>query len=346
VCDRGYLRHQKRWRDEIADSAGCEVVGVETDVVVPVDVTSDKREFAARTIRPKVTKHRAAFLQTLAPRRVQRPSLELKVSHGHEIDVSRPDAALKALKVDRSVTPSEFLKGGEVAAQKQLQTFLQTHLQHYDESRREPAGHGTSLMSPYLHFGQISPVNIALRAMAAASGSGVDAFLEELIVRRELTMNYVNFEPHYDRYDALPEWARKTLREHASDDRPVTYTLKQLEACDTADVHWNAAMREMTTLGYMHNSMRMYWGKKILEWSKSPEHAFQTAMYLNNKYFLDGRDPNSYANIGWIFGLHDRPWGRRKIFGTIRYMGSGGLDRKFDMAAYATYVDGLNAKLR
>jgi deoxyribodipyrimidine photo-lyase len=197
-------------------------------------------------------------------------------------------------------------------------------------------------MSKYLHFGQVSPVEVALAAREARAPTGDrDSFLEELIIRRELAQNFVEFTPAYDAFECLPAWARKTLHEHVGDAREHLYTRAQLEAARTHDPYWNAAMNEMRYTGYLHNAMRMYWGKKLLEWSSTPEAAYRLALSLNNTYLVDGRDANSYANIGWVFGLHDRPWGRREIFGTVRYMSAGGLRRKADMAAYLEKVKRL-----
>src|SRR5262249_36098671 len=151
---------------------------------------------------------------------------------------------------------------------------------------------------------------------------------------RELAMNFVYFREHYDRFECLPEWARQTLAKHRKDPRPHHYTARQLDAAETHDPYWNASMREMRHTGFMHNYMRMYWGKKILEWSREPEAAYETTLALNNRYFLDGRDPNSFGNVAWIFGQHDRPWGERPIFGTVRYMNAKGLERKCDIRAY------------
>ena len=195
-----------------------------------------------------------------------------------------------------------------------------------------------------MHFGQISPVEIALKINRAKSGSKSDkeAFLEELIVRRELAINFVYFEPDYDSYSCLPQWAKTTLQEHKNDKRPYIYTRKQLENSETHDDAWNAAMTEMRQTGYMHNYMRMYWGKKILEWTNTPRYGYATILHLNNKYFLDGRDPNSYANVAWVFGLHDRPWKERSVFGKVRYMNLKGLQRKFDIDAYINNVQKLS----
>jgi deoxyribodipyrimidine photo-lyase len=193
-------------------------------------------------------------------------------------------------------------------------------------------------MSPYLHFGQISPLWIAFQALKTKS-PGTEAFLEELIVRRELSMNFVYYNERYDSLEAIPEWAKKTLKTHQKNRRPYLYRLGELEAAKTHDPYWNAAQKEMVVKGKMHGYMRMYWGKKIIEWSQTPEEAFKKALYLNNKYELDGRDPNGFTGVAWCFGKHDRPWGERPILGQVRYMNDKGLKRKFDADAYVKRMD-------
>jgi deoxyribodipyrimidine photo-lyase len=345
VCDGGYLRHQKRWRDHVADHAGVRLVEVESDVVVPADVASDKQEFAARTIRPKIRRHWDEYLVPLKTVRLKhqasRPGpLADRSDHGSAIDPSDVEGTLKRLKIDRSVPRSTRFTGGSRAATLALKHFIRSKLTGYDDERNEPAAAHSSMLSPYLHFGQISPVEVALSARGAdAPDADRAAYLEELIVRRELAVNFVHHCPNYDSFDSLPRWARKTLRDHSRDRREHLYPRAELEAAATHDEYWNAAQREMTATGYMHNYMRMYWGKRILEWSRSGEEAYATTLYLNNKYFLDGRDPSAYANVGWIYGLHDRPWGpARPVFGTVRYMNAAGLERKFDMRAYVERV--------
>lgn len=336
VCDRGYLRHQKRWRDHVADHAGRQVVEIESDVVVPVEAASDKHEFAARTLRPRIHKLWDQYLKPLRAHAAKKQSLHLDLAG--DVDVTDPGAALATLKVDRSV-PSARFKGGSVEAHRRLAAFVRGKLAGYHDGRNEPAAEHTSFMAAYLHFGQISPGEIAMKARdAAAPVDDRAAYLEELIVRRELSMNYCHFCPDYDQYRGLPDWARKTLDKHRGDPRPYVYTRQQLEEARTHDPYWNAAQQEMTSTGFMHNYMRMYWGKRILEWKRTPEEAFEETLYLNNKYFLCGRDANSFANVAWIFGLHDRPWGERPIFGMVRYMNAAGLERKFDMAAYVKRV--------
>jgi deoxyribodipyrimidine photo-lyase len=196
-------------------------------------------------------------------------------------------------------------------------------------------------MSPYLHFGQISPLFIALEVKKTKS-PGIEAFLEELIVRRELSMNFVFYNENYDSFEAIPEWAKKTLKTHQKDKKPYVYTLEELEKAATHDPYWNATQKEMVIQGKMHGYMRMYWGKKILEWSKTPEEAFRNTLYLNNKYELDGRDPNGFTGVAWCFGKHDRPWGERPIFGNVRYMNDKGLKRKFDADEYVKMIKNLD----
>ncbi len=339
VCDRNYLRHHKAWRERVAKHAGKQVVQVETDVVVPVEVVSEKHEYAARTIRPKIHKQWDEYLVGLTETNVEQRSLKLDLTGN--IDVTDVEASLKKLKIDRSVKRSPRFIGGQVEAEKHLKKFLSNCLDGFATDRNEPSHQLTSTMSGYLHFGNISPLELALevKKQKDASKASRDSYIEELIVRRELSMNYCNFVTDYDKYEALPEWARKTLSEHRNDPREHVYTLSQLEHAKTHDSYWNAAQVEMTRTGFMHNYMRMYWGKKILEWSKSPKEAYETTLHLNNKYFLCGRDANSFANVSWIYGLHDRPWGpERKIFGLIRYMNAAGLERKFDIDKYVARV--------
>ena len=344
VCDRGYLRHQKQWRAAVAREAPCRVVQVEGDVVVPVEVASDKQENAARTLRPKLRRVWDAWLTELDPLPVDRRGYGLR----SEVELSNLEAILDRLGLDDRVPPVQRFTGGTSAARARLQGFLEHDLEGYARGRSEPALMQCSLLSPYLHFGQISPVEIALRVRAAGAGAPDDraAYLEELIVRRELAANFVHFNDQYDRYDGLPAWARRSLEAHARDRRDHSYDRSQLEGARSHDRYWNAAMREMLHTGYMHNHMRMYWAKKILEWSRTPEVAYATALDLNNRYFLDGRDPSSYANVAWAFGLHDRPWPERPVFGKVRSMMASGLERKFDMTAYLDVVERLVAAER
>ena len=341
VCDRGYLRHQKQWRAQVAREAGCRVVQVESDVVIPLAVVSDKTEYAARTIRPKIHRHLQDYLINVKKIPVKIPSLNL---HIRSLNLSDINGLLKTLSIDRSVPAvSQFFKGGTSEALKTFNYFLKNRLQHYADHSNQPQTDDISHMSPYLHFGQISPLYLAFQVQGAKNSpqEAKDAYLEELIVRRELAMNFANYTNNYDSYQCIPQWAKKSLSEHRNDKREFVYTRKQLEDAQTHDKYWNAAVREMRHTGFMHNYMRMYWGKKILEWSKTPEQAFKTTLTINNKYFLDGRDPNSYTGVAWIYGVHDRAWFERPIFGKIRYMAASGLERKCDIQAYVKKVDDL-----
>ena len=341
VCDRGYLRHQRQWRRALASAAATRVVQVEGDIVVPVETASDKREWAARTLRKKIGSCFSDYVGETAATTLNKASLTLDIKE--DVDLSHWQTALDKLNVDREVTAVDRFHGGTRAARKRLTSFLRNGLPGYADARNDPANPQASELSPYLHFGQISPIEIAMKSRRAKAPSEKDksVFLEELIIRRELACNFVYYTSDYDSFSCLPDWARETLSKHKSDDRPVRYTRKQLENAATDDPYWNAAMREMLETGYMHNYMRMYWGKKILEWCNTPEYAYSTTLYLNNKYFLDGRDANSYANVAWVFGLHDQAWAERPIFGKVRYMNAKGLQRKFDIDAYVRRIESL-----
>lgn len=341
VCDRGYLKPQRAWREALAKHIDRRLIQVEGDVVVPVETASPKHEYAARTIRPKIQRLWDDYLHELPQTKVAVGAGDLDLAS--DIDLSKPEAVLADLKLDMSVGPVRRFVPGQAAARERLADFLDDGLPRYAAERGKPEAAAGSHLSPYLHFGQISPVEIALAVREARpSGEDTASYMEELIVRRELAMNHVFYEPAYDAYSTLPEWARKTLAAHAGDKRPHLYTRQQFEAAETHDRYWNVAMTEMRATGYMHNHMRMYWGKKILQWSRDPEEAWDTLLRINNRWFLDGRDANSFMNVGWIFGLHDRPWGPQPVFGTVRSMGPNTF-KKFDPEAYAAAVDRLVA---
>ena len=332
VCDRGYLRIQRQWRAALADSAPCRVTEVESDVVIPVRSAYPKEAYNAATLRRHINPQLDTFLRT--PQTVE-PEHQLSAPPSGE-DLAALPALLGALAVDRSVQPVTTFRGGTREANRRLDDFVADALHRYDEERSDPSLNAVSHLSPYLHFGHISPIRIALAVRDAdTSQHEKDAFLEELIVRRELAMNFCFYNPGYDSCDtALPDWARQSLAEHQPDSRPALYDHDTLEAAQTDDPYWNAAQTEMLETGKMHNYMRMYWGKKLIEWSTTPQQAFEIALELNNKYELDGRDPNSFSGVAWCFGKHDRPWQERPVFGKIRYMNANGLRRKFDIESY------------
>jgi deoxyribodipyrimidine photo-lyase len=270
------------------------------------------------------------FMDDFAPIKKQKLKLTLTAPRVQWNDV------LTTLKTDRSVPEVAWIRPGQKAALKALRYFVSKRLEYYDKLRNNPVMAGTSDLSPYLHFGHISAQRVALEVKGAPiSGKIKDSFLEELIVRRELADNFCLYNRHYDSFNGFPAWGQKTLNEHMRDKREHLYKYSEFESGRTHDRLWNAAQMQMVHTGKMHGYMRMYWCKKILEWSKSPEEALSTAKKLNDRYELDGRDPNGYTGIAWsIGGLHDRPWIERKVFGKIRFMSYDGCRKKFDIEAY------------
>ncbi len=335
VVDRGYLLVNREWYQYAVQHLRVQLVQLEDNVVVPVEEASNKEEFSAATMRPKLHKKICDFLELPPQVTLNKPSLYLKLD---SIFLDAPEKTLAQLKISPSVDKSPVFHGGTRNAKRLLQEFLKDNLWVYGGSGGPtPDNDCASQLSPYLHFGQISPIYIAAQVLAAKVAVQ-HRFLEELIVRRELAINFVYYNKNYDSFACLPDWARKTLEFHVADPRPYIYTREQLEKAQTDDPYWNAAQNEMVHTGKMNGYMRMYWGKKILEWTKTPEEAFEVALYLNNRYELDGRDPNGYAGVAWCFGKHDRPWGERAVFGTVRYMNFAGLERKFEMRRYLQKV--------
>jgi len=334
VVDRDYLRLQRQWRTQVAKAVSCPLIQVETNVVVPIEEVSNKEEYAAYTIRPKIQKILEKYLvevETHAPQKAFRDSLISDIEH------YSPKDALNQSEIDQDVTPVDWVQGGTSNAKSRLHDFIDDKLDFFDSKRNDPSEDFLSNMSPYLHFGQISPIFIALQVMETDS-QGAESYLEELIIRRELSMNFVYYNEHYDSLNCLPGWARSTLKKHADDEREYIYSLEEFDNAETHDTYWNAAQKQMVQQGKMHGYMRMYWGKKILEWTENPEQAHEIALHLNNKYELDGRDPNGYTGVAWCFGKHDRAWKERPIFGKVRYMNARGLERKFDIESYVKQV--------
>jgi deoxyribodipyrimidine photo-lyase len=335
IVDRGYQRLQREWRNTASESVGCPVIQVESNVVVPIETASPKEEYSAGTFRPKHQRVLDRFLEHLPKIEVEFP-FKGSIS---SIPLTNAGKVLEEMQVDKSVKAVNWLPGGSIQARKRLVKFIKDKLDRFGELRNDPSEDYLSCMSPYLHFGQISPLEIALEVLEAGSAGGAP-FLEELLVRRELSMNFVYYNKDYDSIRCLPNWAMTTLEEHSTDTREYVYSLAEFESAETHDPYWNAAQIEMKKTGKMHGYMRMYWGKKILEWSSTPKLAYSIALHLNNKYELDGRDPNGYAGVAWCFGKHDRAWGERPIYGKVRYMSSKGLERKFDIDKYVKKVSG------
>ncbi len=338
VTDFDTLRIKRQWLRQTTEAVSVPVHEVDSRNVVPCRVASDKREYAARTIRPKIHRLLPEFLH-------EPPSL---APHPHTfsqtVDPVDWSALREGLQVDRSVPEVTWLTPGEDAAAGVLGAFIQHRLDRYDEARNDPNEDVTSNLSPYLHFGQLAGVRAALAVAAATSrvSHAREAFLEELVVRREICDNYCLHTPDYDAVSAFPDWARQTLDDHRADRREHLYDLETLERGATHDELWNAAQLEMTRAGKMHNYMRMYWAKKMLEWTESPEQALEWTIFLNDRHELDGRDPNGYVGAAWsIGGVHDRAWKERPIFGKIRYMSYNGAKSKFSIKGYVAKVDAL-----
>lgn len=334
---------------KLAHKLGISYTIVDTHNIIPAWVLSDKQEFAAHTIRRKV--HKLLHLYMIEPGVVGKHPYTFKASVD-EITFERADkliAAIHACGIDHGFVP------GEVAAHKKLREFIDTGLANYAVGRNDVAQDMQSNLSPYLHFGQISSLRVALEVLYATKETpllysearmaspgptpraldGMNALFEEMIVRKELSDNFCLYSEDAMLLSSAPEWAQESLDTHRFDHRQHTYTCEQFEQANTHDEIWNAAQLQLTRTGKMHGYMRMYWAKKILEWTKSPEEAINTAIYLNDKYSLDGGDPNGYVGVLWsIAGLHDRPWRERPIFGKVRYMNAAGLRRKFDIDSY------------
>ena len=330
ITDFDPLRLKREWKEGVARKLDIPVMEVDAHNIVPCWLASGKQEYGAYTFRPKIFRALPEFLEEFPPLRQQ-----------GFVWRDRPFAndwrsILSGLIVDREVSGVSKIRPGSEAALAVLKDFLNNKLSHYAETRNDPNRDGQSNLSPYLHYGQISAQRIALKLQNSdLEQTGKQAFMEELITRRELSDNFCFYNMHYDSFDGFPQWARKTLHQHRNDPREYLYSLDQFEQALTHDDLWNAAQREMVKTGKMHGYMRMYWAKKILEWTASPEEALQVAIYLNDRYELDGRDPSGYTGIAWsLGGLHDRAWGERKVFGKIRYMSYKGCKAKFNIDSY------------
>lgn len=329
VTDRGYTYPQVEWRSSLASKANVPVIQVEGDVVVPIESASDHEEYAARTIRPKINKQRKKFIVPLKRQVLKNKSVKKGFKSENISDLSR---LIKKLDIDKDITKSSFFKGGYSEAKRRLTGFIKSGLATYNKNN-DPTEDSVSRLSPYLHFGNISPVEIALD-IQKAGGKYAEDFLEQLIVRRELAMNFTYYSDLESSWQSLPEWAIRSLDLHNKDRREYIYSFEEFQKAETHDPAWNAAQLEMVITGHMHGYMRMYWGKKIIEWTADWKTAYDIMLKLNNKYELDGRDPNAYAGVAWCFGKHDTAWKERPIFGKIRYMNFQGLKRKFNVEKY------------
>jgi deoxyribodipyrimidine photo-lyase len=344
VTDRNPLTPPGAWRSLIPDEIRVPAFSVDADVIVPTAVIG-REHYAARTIRPVIHRHLDEFLVPVGNHAVQVPWQPRRAV----ASLTPSTAMLESLSIDHSVARADQFHGGTTAALTRMKHFIRDGLTHYADRRNAPELDATSHLSPYLHFGQLGPHTLALAAREAdAPEEARNSFLEELIVRRELAVAFTVYNRGFRTIDSCERWALATLADRAKDPREHFYNERQLEAAETHDPLWNAAQRQMTESGWMHGYMRMYWAKKILEWSRNPREAYAIAVRLNDKYELDGRDSNGYAGIAWaIGGKHDRPWGpARPIFGTIRYMSGASTGRKFDSRTYIRRWLGTGERLK
>jgi deoxyribodipyrimidine photo-lyase len=336
IGDENPCREPERWRRVLAKQLGLPFWTVDADVVVPSAVFN-RSYFLLHHFRPHLHAQLPKFLiapEKVAPQHGWKPPKSL-ARYPVDQDLTAGFAGL-----DRRVKPVDNFTGGTHAAVRRLHDFVKNDLPGYEKGRNYPERQGTSRLSPYLHFGNIGPLTVALAVERAVKEGTVpaaagDRFLDQVIGWRELSVLFVRHNPHYDTWECAEPWARSTLVEHAGDARQHRYSLEQLERGETGDDLWNAAQRQMVESGWMHNYMRMYWAKKILEWTPDPAHAYEWAVKLNDRYELDGRDPNGYAGIAWaIVGKHDRPWFNRPVFGLVRPMSGSSIAKKFDAKAY------------
>jgi deoxyribodipyrimidine photo-lyase len=336
IGDENPCREPERWRRVLAVRLRLPYWTVDADVIVP-SVVFGRSYFLLHHFRPHLKAELLKYLvvpEKVTPLHTWAPKKTAMSYPAHQ------DLTVGFTKLDRTVGPVDDFTGGTRAALKRLGEFIELELPGYETKRNHPEVKGTSRLSPYLHFGHIGPLTIALSVEQAESKGRIstsarDRFLDQLIGWRELAVLFVRHNPDYDNWECAEPWARKTLVEHAGDVRPRRYSLEQMERGETSDELWNAAQREMVDTGWMHNTMRMYWAKKILEWAPDPARAFEWAVTLNDRYELDGRDPNGYAGIAWaIVGKHDRPWFDRPVFGLVRPMSGTSTAKKFDSQAY------------
>ena len=359
VMDHGYLKWQRSMRDKIFDQLPhSSIMEIDTEAVIPIHQVSDKEEYSAATLRRKILKLLPEYLDFAQDELPGFHRADTKLMDefrflGDATDLEALWSFCRSrIKLGNQAVTSSVM-GGSSAAIARIKDFAKNKLQYYSTLRNHPNLDYQSHMSSYLHFGQISPIQIikelkgdhdaySLRTILAQRKSlegdvlNLADYLEELVVRRELSMNFCSYNDDYDSFSGLPSWAKASLMNHLGDPRDYSYGIEVYQSAETHDPYWNAAQQELMSTGMMHNYMRMYWGKKVLEWSEHPEAAFEMLLHLNNLYATDGRDANSYAGVAWCFGKHDRPWQERKIFGMIRYMNAAGLERKYDMQAYVS----------
>lgn len=339
VMDFMPLRGPMAWAEQLKQTLPKDVPVCQVDAhnIVPVWEASDKLEYGARTIRGKITRQLSEFLTEFPPLIRHPYSGNLKAK---AIDWV---SAESTLKVDRSVGPVDSFVPGYTAGMQVLNEFCNSRLKLFATKRNDPTVDALSNLSPYFHFGQISVQRavLAVKKMSSKAKESVDSFIEEAVIRRELSDNFCFYNPQYDNMNGANDWAKKSLNAHRKDKREYVYSLEEFAEAKTHDDLWNSAQIQMVKEGKMHGFLRMYWAKKILEWTRSPEEALSTAIYLNDRYSLDGRDPNGFVGCMWsICGIHDQGWAERPVFGKIRYMNYAGCKRKFDVASFVARYGG------
>ncbi len=325
----------KTFNERVSRRIGIPYHVVDASCIVPAEVIG-KQQYAAYTIRPKIHKLLPKYLEPVPTIKLAQRWPGKTFDFHTNVEEAGIAKLVASSDIDHSIPPSPKFRGGRKEGMKRLRYFLEHNLARYARENREPSSKATSQLSPYLHFGYLSSLEVALavREYAREHKLIADEFLEELIVRRELAFNFARYGPAPDKISSLPDWAQKTLAKHAKDPRDPVYSRAEFQQAKTHDDLWNACQRELVRYGVIHGYYRMYWGKKIIEWSETPQKALDTMIYLNDLYAMDGRDPNTYTNILWCFGLHDRPWAERKIFGMVRYMSLDGMKRKTDVDSY------------
>lgn len=343
IADENPMRVPERWRQLRAEKLRVPFWTVDADVIVPSKLLG-KAQYSGAIARPRITKLLPEFL---IPFENPRPDKPWKQPRSLLRDDVHEDITRGWRDFDRSVPPVSVWKGGRQEAWRRLDEFVKNKLSKYADDRSHPEKDATSRLSPYFHYGHIGPLTVALAINAAVAmdktlAKARDSYFNEVITWRELSVNFCRYQPEYDNTGCADNWARETIAKHDGDKREVLYSLEQLETAATYDDLWNAAQIQMVRHGWMPNYLRMYWGKKIVEWTPDAATAMEQMIYLNDKYFLDGRDPNGYSGIAWcVLGKFDRPWGERPIFGKRRYMSGASAKRKFDAKSYIADANAL-----
>ena len=331
---------QKFLKKEEATKNFTTLVQVDAHNVVPVWEASNKKEYGARTIRPKIMGKLSEFLTEFPECKKLKIGFDAdqkssSTSKSSSIDWEKYENSFKK-SINQNIKPTQKFKPGPKNGQKMLEDFIENRLKNYKNNRNNPNLDGTSNLSPWLHFGQISAQQAAYKIKKSKKPKeDIDTFIEEAVVRSELADNFCNYCDDYDNLKGGYEWAQNSLKLHEKDKREYIYTFKQLEESETHDNLWNAAQKQLFQEGKLHGFLRMYWAKKILEWTKSPKQALEFSIHLNDKYSLDGCDPNGFTGCMWsVVGAHDRAWTERTVFGKIRYMNYAGCKRKFDVEKF------------